>query len=561
MVVSYVQLFSVVYLVTELCFAGILDVNWSRSDKIGIEVNLNLPWLPFENETRCYDELGCLNITRSWYHLIHRPFNVFPLPRSVINTRFILYTRLNPTEGQLLKAKNESIEKSNLDPEKKIKFIIHGFIDTPLSNWVKDMRDELLKAEDLNVIVVDWAGGSLPLYTQATANTRLVGLEIAYLINYLVNNYDLDSKNVHIIGHSLGAHTAGYAGNLVPGLGRITGLDPAEPYFQGMPANIRLDPSDAELVDVIHTDGKGIIFLGMHTPFFAGYGMSQPCGHLDFYPNDGKEQPGCDITQTPLVPLTLIRDGLEEASRVLVACNHVRAIKLFIDSINTQCPYIGRQCSSFKQFMGGKCFGCKGGTTCAVMGYKADTSLGFLENEVQPQAKLQEAVGNKYFLATGRDYPFCQQVYRVSVDLAKPAYAENWVQGRLKASLYSPSGVIRVDLTPAETKLAHGTSYTTVVAHPVDLAGGIRKVELNWIYDMNVLEPKTLCLFWCNDHLYVRSVNVDQLELPGRGKRDAKYSNRLCSKGKKEYVDIANNGRGIFLDSCNAVSTDKSERS
>lgn len=48
------------------------------------------------------------------------------------------------------------------------------------------MRDELLKAEDVNVIVVDWAGGSLPLYTQATANTRLVGLEVAYLINYLV---------------------------------------------------------------------------------------------------------------------------------------------------------------------------------------------------------------------------------------------------------------------------------------------------------------------------------------------------------------------------------------
>lgn len=48
------------------------------------------------------------------------------------------------------------------------------------------MKDELLKAEDANVILVDWAGGSLPLYTQATANTRLVGLEVAYLISYLV---------------------------------------------------------------------------------------------------------------------------------------------------------------------------------------------------------------------------------------------------------------------------------------------------------------------------------------------------------------------------------------
>lgn len=51
-----------------------------------------------ENETRCYDELGCLNITRSWYHLIHRPLNVFPLPREVINTRFILYTNKNPLD-------------------------------------------------------------------------------------------------------------------------------------------------------------------------------------------------------------------------------------------------------------------------------------------------------------------------------------------------------------------------------------------------------------------------------------------------------------------------------
>lgn len=48
------------------------------------------------------------------------------------------------------------------------------------------MKDELIKSGDINVIVVDWAGGSLPLYTQATANTRLVGLEIAHLVNHLI---------------------------------------------------------------------------------------------------------------------------------------------------------------------------------------------------------------------------------------------------------------------------------------------------------------------------------------------------------------------------------------
>lgn len=50
------------------------------------------------------------------------------------------------------------------------------------------MKDELLKAEDMNVFVVDWAGGSLPLYTQATANTRLVGLELGHFISHLVKN-------------------------------------------------------------------------------------------------------------------------------------------------------------------------------------------------------------------------------------------------------------------------------------------------------------------------------------------------------------------------------------
>lgn len=42
-------------------------------------------------------------------------------------------------------------------------------------------------------------------------------------------------------------------------------------------------------------------------------------------------------------------------------------------------------------------------------------------------------------------------------------------------------------------------------------------MELAWEYDMNVLEPRSLCLFWCNDHLYVKSITVDEMELPTRG--------------------------------------------
>nr|CAD7443508.1 unnamed protein product [Timema bartmani] len=512
-----------------LSTTGLLD--WARADKLPV----NIPWLPFENETRCYEELGCLNVTREWYHLIFRPFNVFPLPRRVIDTRFVLYTRKNPLEGHVLRVSNDqTIRKSYFDPKKETKLIIHGFIDTPLSTWVKEMRRELLKHADWNVVVVDWAGGSLPLYTQATANTRLVGLEVAYFINYLQSTFGLDPADVHLIGHSLGAHTAGYAGERIVGLGRITGLDPAEPFFQGMPTIARLDPSDAKLVDVIHTDGKSI--------FLLGYGMSQPCGHIDFYPNNGKEQPGCDLAETPL-PLTLIRDGLEEASRVLVACNHIRAIKLFIDSINTKCPYVAHRCDSYQHFLQGRCFTCKeNSSTCALMGLQAHQS-NVVSTDLAP--------GSKYYFTTGKEFPFCRRHYRVTIDLAKPPRAESWVQGYMKVSLHSEDGVVRnLDLTPnGYVKLQHGQSRSLVVTHPSDV-GRLRKVEFYWEYDMDVLQPRSLCFFWCNDHLYVSAIEVAEMDISTRGKRDTDMKSKLCTPGNREYTDIASRSTAVFVDKC-----------
>lgn len=72
-----------------------------------------------------------------------------------------------------------------------------------------------------------------------------VGLELAYLIKKLRDEHGLRPEDVHLIGHSLGAHLSAYASERVPNIGRITALDPAEPYFQGMGTQVRLDPSDA----------------------------------------------------------------------------------------------------------------------------------------------------------------------------------------------------------------------------------------------------------------------------------------------------------------------------
>ena len=39
------------------------------------------------------------------------------------------------------------------------------------------------------------------------------------------------------------------------------GLDPADPAFTGMPLDKRLDASDADFVDVIHTDASKFILV------------------------------------------------------------------------------------------------------------------------------------------------------------------------------------------------------------------------------------------------------------------------------------------------------------
>lgn len=93
----------------------------------------------------------------------------------------------------------------------------------------KPMTRALLTRGDINVIVVTWYNGSHVGYNQAAANCRLVGAQIAHLIDVLHKEVGLAYSQVHIIGYSLGAHVAGYAGRQLKNqshpIARITGED------------------------------------------------------------------------------------------------------------------------------------------------------------------------------------------------------------------------------------------------------------------------------------------------------------------------------------------------
>lgn len=84
---------------------------------------------------------------------------------------------------------------------------------------------EYFKLDNYNIICVDWSIVIFDLaYFTARLRCKEVGNYLAELILMLADNTNQKTDNIHIIGFSMGAHIAGYAGKRLDGqLQRITG--------------------------------------------------------------------------------------------------------------------------------------------------------------------------------------------------------------------------------------------------------------------------------------------------------------------------------------------------
>lgn len=88
----------------------------------------------------------------------------------------------------------------------------------------------------------------------------------------------------------LRAHVAGNAGRLYASetgnkLAKISGLDPAGPLFTVPLPVPKLNKENALFVDIIHTNMGGLGDVGV-----------LGSGHVNFFPNGGVSQPGCNVT-------------------------------------------------------------------------------------------------------------------------------------------------------------------------------------------------------------------------------------------------------------------------
>lgn len=186
------------------------------------------------------------------------------------DVEFYLYTRSNLTDGQPIGMSDLAL--SGFNSSYPTKFIIHGYNSGMDLDVLVDIRKAYLDKGEYNIIAVDWSRLSPgPCYPSAVYNTRFTGKCIAEMVEAL----RLDgASDIHLVGFSLGAHVTGFAANSLRPykLPRITGLDPAMPFFVTVNRDQKLDATDADFVDVIHTNA----FV---------QGKIEASGDVDFYVN------------------------------------------------------------------------------------------------------------------------------------------------------------------------------------------------------------------------------------------------------------------------------------
>ncbi|XP_037274471.1 pancreatic lipase-related protein 2 isoform X1 [Rhipicephalus microplus] len=303
-----------------------------------------LPKFDGKKDKVCYKFVGCFSNRDRFTH----PTS-FPSDPEQVDTKFMLYSRSNRRSPVKLDYRpTKSIGNlAQFNQRKPLKLIVHGFLESGNVSWIQGIKDAFLDEEDCNVIIIDWSGGAQLLsYIKASGNTALVGRETSLLVQRLIGTYrnTLSKDQVHIVGFSLGGQIAGFFGRHFKNstgqlISRITALDPAGPLFDN--TSVCLSVSDAQYVDAIHTSGGKHLVVGE-------LGIDRPVGHVDFYPNGGKKQPGCKPIDLP--------------------CDHFRATAYFLESLrNKRCRFLSKFCGGgFPALEQNKCQSSgKGG----LMGY------------------------------------------------------------------------------------------------------------------------------------------------------------------------------------------------
>lgn len=140
------------------------------------------------------------------------------------------FVKLNETEKLL----NHTHYNKNNPTE----IYFYGYTESLISNGTIAIVDSYIERGNNNILVLDWSEYNGGIYNlEAIPNMKRVSDVVAKtLLDMRSKGFDLNK--FHLIGHSLGGQMVGYVGrnvykhsNKTTKMPRITGLDPAGPFF------------------------------------------------------------------------------------------------------------------------------------------------------------------------------------------------------------------------------------------------------------------------------------------------------------------------------------------
>uniref|UniRef100_A0A8U8BJE9 triacylglycerol lipase n=1 Tax=Geospiza parvula TaxID=87175 RepID=A0A8U8BJE9_GEOPR len=304
-------------------------------------------------------------------------------------------------------------------------------------------------------LYTDRAGGSCQIFVNQLETLDKchfnASLPLVMIVHGWSESVQFSRSNAHLIGYSLGAHVSGFAGSFINGtkkIGRITGLDPAGPLFEGMSPTDRLSPDDANFVDAIHTFTKQHMGLSV--------GIKQPVAHFDFYPNGGTFQPGCHILHVYNHIAQLGIAGITQT----VKCAHERSVHLFIDSLlHKDKQSTAYWCNDINTFNKGLCLSCKK-NRCNTLGYN-------IREESLPKSR-------RLFLKTRAHMPFKVYHYQFKIHII------NEIQGKP----IDPAFTMSLTGTKADAKnlvesITGNKTYSFLITLDNDI-GDIIMIKFKW---------------------------------------------------------------------------------
>jgi len=265
-------------------------------------------------------------------------------------------TYYNNTDRTVGKPISRSQIPDTFDISKPHIFLVHEWMCSPSDKYELALKNTLFDTAAVTVTVVDWSqAASCSDYQQVIADSQTIAKEISLVVKNILNNRNVQYTKMRCFGIGFGGQICGIAGNYRK-LGYIIGFDPIGPGFEQRPPGGRLNTNSADSVRVHHTSAVGNKSIG----------ILEPCGHVDYYPNGGGNQPECQpqphygllgelllIFLTPLVDL--LPTGWTNNANTVSAqcgdqrnqCSHFTAVRLFIESIKNGLCVTRQRCYDF----------------------------------------------------------------------------------------------------------------------------------------------------------------------------------------------------------------------